>query len=84
MRHAASAALLAVVSIGCAVPASAQAIRCSAFLHNHDGTWRSFQEADLFGPNGIVHVQSGEILRATSNSPKGEIARALNDLCESH
>lgn len=64
------------------VPTLAQdGIRCSNFLHNRDGTWRSFSHADLFGPNGVVHVDEGDILNPSARSAKGDVARALNDVC---
>lgn len=66
-----------------APPALAQGLSCTGFLHGRDGSWRSLEDGPVFGPSGRVSMTAGEVLRPTDRTVKGEIARALNDLCES-
>ena len=61
-----------------------QAISCTAFLHNRDGSWRSLADQVVFGPSGRLRVAEDALLRPTDQTPLGEIARALNEICESH
>jgi hypothetical protein len=79
--------LLFLVCLVCGLAGKAaafQPISCSGFLHNHDGSWRSVDDNDVLGPSGPVHIGSGDKLWPAEQTPKGEIARALNSLCESY
>lgn len=75
--------LAVLVLASAAVSSPARAIRCSAFLHGRDGSWRSLEAGSVFGPNGRVQIGANDILRPTDRTAKGDVARALNDLCES-
>ena len=61
--------------------AQAQAIRCSAFLHNADGSWRSFEAATVVGSYGPVKVEAGEIFKRGAARDKADIAVILESLC---
>lgn len=82
-RFVCTIGLVAPLFIGGTSGASAQAVRCSAFLHNNDGSWRSFDHGLVIGPNGPVRLDTGDRLSSKDRSPKGDIARVLDDLCRS-
>lgn len=69
---------LALLPVG----ADAQAIRCSAFLHNRDGSWTSFFKGHVMGERGPIPVAVGERFTRRGRTAKSEIARALDALCQ--
>jgi len=62
-------------------PAAAQAVRCSAFLYNADGTWTSFIEGTLLGSYGPVLVHPGERFKLGASKSQDDVARILNAMC---
>ena len=70
-----------VVCLG-AVSASAQGTRCSAFLHERDGSWRSFTTDEMLLPEGPVPIHAGEHFSARDRGAKRFIARLLDAQCE--
>lgn len=71
----------AILVLFAGATASAQGIRCSAFLHQSDGSWRSFREGTVLGPRGPIAIETGERFSQGDRSAKGDIARALDGLC---
>ena len=66
------------------IRASAQALRCSTFLHNRDGSWTSFWDGVVFGSYGPVPIRTGERFRAgTGGRAKNDVARLLDQICAS-
>ena len=63
--------------------ADAQVVSCSKFLHNRDGSWSSFVEADVLGDYGIVHIHPGERFRRSGPRALADLARILDGMCES-
>lgn len=63
--------------------ATAQSIRCSAFLHERDGAWRSFFTGDVIGPRGPIAVTTGERFARGEGGGKGVVAGLLDRLCAS-
>ena len=60
----------------------AQTIRCSAFLLEHDGSWRSFEPGAVIGPRGeAIEVQSGQRFRRGRPSASDFLARVLDAQC---
>ena len=85
MTRAVGAALPVVVALAsllAASSASAQAIQCSTFLHNHDGSWTSFWNARVLGSYGPVSIHAGERFRLGDGRTKEDIVRILDGLCE--
>ena len=76
--------MLAAAVAACMLPgARAQGpIRCSAFLHNADGSWTSFDEATVLGSFGPVDVYPGEKFRRGTGKKQDDVARILDGLCE--
>ena len=65
-------------------PASAQALKCSTFLHNRDGSWTSFWDGVVFGSYGPVPIRTGERFRAgTGGRARNDVARLLDQICAS-
>ena len=62
--------------------ASAQGVRCSAFLHERDGSWRSFEPGIILIPGGPVRVTTGERFRRGRPSAKDYIAHLLDQTCQ--
>ena len=62
--------------------ASAQGVRCSAFLHERDGSWRSFEPGIILIPGGPVRVTIGERFRRGTPSAKDYIAHLLDQTCQ--
>jgi hypothetical protein len=82
-RRALGVAMLPLL-LAFTTPVAAQGLKCTAFMHTTDGGWRSLQDDPVIGPSGTIRIRPGEILHATDRDPHGELARALNDLCEGH
>ncbi len=83
-RHSGLAATLAALLVSsCAVPAQAQAIKCSAFLDEGGGSWRSFFTGEVIGLHGPIAVKTGERLRRGDGGGRGEVAALLDRLCGS-
>ena len=61
--------------------ADAQAVKCTAFLHNGDGSWRSFESAVVVGSRGPVKIEAGEILKRGGRRDRADIAEILDTLC---
>ena len=72
---------VALLLLGSSLNAQAQAIQCSAFLHNGDGSWRSFQTTTVIGSHGKVAIESGEIFKRNGPKEKADIATILDGLC---
>ncbi len=74
--------MLKVVSIAtgmvaaCA-PAHAQGTRCSAFLHQRDGSWRSFVDDEMLLPRGPMPIHAGQRFSRGSF-----VARLLDAQCQ--
>ncbi len=64
------------------LPASAQGVRCSAFLHERDGSWRSFEPGVILIPSGPVRIATGERFRHGAPSAKDYIAHLLDQACQ--
>lgn len=77
MTRAGLLALLVLVG----TPAAAQPIRCSAFLHEHDGSWRSFEDGTVLAPRGPVPVATGERFSLSGTPAQRDVARALDAFC---
>ena len=66
-----------------ASPAAAQSrLRCSAFLHEHDGSWRAFEPGIIFGPRGPIRVRTGQRFRHGAPSASAYVAGVLDALCQ--
>ena len=57
--------------------AQAQGTRCSAFLHEHDGGWRSFVDDEMLLPRGPVSIHAGQRFSRGSF-----VARLLDAQCQ--
>ena len=55
-----SAWIAAAVLLACLAPARAQGTRCSAFLLERDGSWRSFVNDEMLLPRGPMPIHKGE------------------------
>ncbi len=77
-----SFAVAAMLMACTSAPAAAQGVRCSAFLHERDGSWRSFESGVILLPRGPVRVATGERFRHGSPSAKDYIARLLDQTCQ--
>lgn len=76
-------AATAAVGLFASVPAGAQVpVRCSAFLHNHDGSWTSFVNATFLATRGPVPVRTGERISERGSPAQVDLARLLTRLCE--
>ena len=73
--------LIVIVSIGAVPAVHAQAIKCSAFLHVGDGSWRSFQKGTIIGSHGPVTIDAGETVKRTDTRDKADVAAILDGLC---
>jgi hypothetical protein len=80
-HHIAAIGLVAGLLTGTA-RASAQGVRCSAFLHERDGSWRSFEPGIILLPRGPVRVITGERFRRGAPSAKDYIAHLLDQDCQ--
>ena len=80
-RFASCAAILVLAQAS--VPACAQIISCSKFLHNRDGSWSSFVEADVLGNYGLVHVHPGERFSVGRSKVLRDLAQILDGMCRS-
>ena len=77
----ASATLAA--SMALAPPVAAQSrLRCSAFLHDRDGSWRAFEPGVIFGPRGPIRVRTGQLFRHGRPSASAYVAGVLDTLCQ--
>ena len=73
-------AFLSIITL--AGPAAAQSrLRCSAFLHERDGSWRAFEPGAIFGPRGPIPVHTGERFTHGRPSASDYVARVLDRLC---
>ncbi len=72
-----TASLLATSLIAAlATPALAQGTRCASFLHDRDGSWRSFVNDEMLLPLGPMPIHEGE------RFPRGSfVARLLDAQC---
>lgn len=59
-----------------------QPVRCSAFLHNHDGSWSSFVDATFLAVRGPVPVHPGERLSRRGSPAQADLAHLLDRICE--
>lgn len=56
--------------------AQAQGTRCTAFLHDRDGSWRSFVDDEMLLPRGPMPIHKGD------RFPRGSfVARLLDAQC---
>ena len=79
MRRSLFVIALAIASVS---PATAQGVRCSAFLHERDGSWRSFEPGAILGPDGdLIEVQTGQTFRHGPPTPRDFVARLLDARC---
>lgn len=61
MKSVLAASLLATSLIAVlATPAFAQGTRCASFLHDRDGSWRSFVNDEILLPHGPMPIHEGE------------------------
>ncbi len=81
MRLASFAALVLLTQM--AHSARAQVVSCSKFLHNRDGSWSSFVEADLLGRYGVVHIHPRERFTVGRSKVQSDLARILDGICRS-
>ena len=82
VRLSASLVCAAFLIIASAMCAEAQTVRCSAFLLEHDGSWRSFEPGAILGPNGdLIDVHTGQRFRRGRPSSSDFIARVLDARC---
>ncbi len=66
-----------------ASPAAAQSrLRCSAFLHDRDGSWRAFEPGVIFGPRGPIRVRTGQRFGHGAPSASAYVAGVLDTLCQ--
>ena len=61
--------------------AAAQGTRCSAFLHNRDGSWTSFTDDEMLLPRGPLPIHKGERFSRGAGGAKAFVARILDDQC---
>ncbi len=73
--------LLILSAAAAPVRAESGSLSCSGFIRQSDGLWRSLADDDILGPSGLVHVRAGERLSPADTSKKGDLARALQQLC---
>ena len=78
-----TASLAMIAALVAAAPAAAQSIKCSAFLNEGGGTWRSFFTGEVVGLHGPIAIKTGERLRRGDGGGKGEVAALLDRLCGS-
>lgn len=64
-----------------ATSVAAQGTRCSAFLHNRDGSWTSFVDDEMLLPRGPLPIHPGERFSRGSGGARGLVARILDDQC---
>ena len=84
MRQPVAAALAIVACAVLAAPVRAQALKCSTFLHNRDGSWTSFWDGVVRGSYGPVPIYTGERFRlGTGGRAKNDVARLLEQICAS-
>ena len=83
LAGAALAAVFTFATLSTTGPASAQAIQCSTFLHNRDGSWTSFWNARVLVSYGPIVIHAGERFRLGDGRAKDDIVRILDGLCES-
>ena len=57
--------------------AQAQGTHCAAFLHERDGSWRSFTNDEMLLPRGLLPIHEGERFRRGSF-----VARLLDAQCQ--
>ena len=70
--------VLALGAVGLAVSAArAQGTRCAAFLHERDGSWRSFVNDEMLLPRGPMPIHKGERFARGSF-----VARLLDAQCQ--
>ena len=68
---------LALGMASMAASACAQGTNCADFLHEHDGSWRSFTNDEMLLPRGPVPIHEGE------RFPRGSfVARLLDAQCQ--
>jgi hypothetical protein len=79
MRRWVMAALVIAMS---GASASAQGVRCSAFLHERGGAWRSFEPGAILGPRGPIPVRTGQRFQRGAPSGSDYIARVLDAQCQ--
>ncbi len=64
-------------TVAACAPAQAQGTNCAAFLHEHDGSWRSFTTDEMLLPRGPMPIHKGE------RFPRGSfVARLLDAQCQ--
>ena len=71
-----------IVIAASTLTASAQGVRCSAFLHERGGSWRSFEPGAILGPRGPIPVRTGQRFRRGAPSGSDYIARVLDAQCQ--
>ena len=73
---------VASIVAGSETIAMAQGVRCSAFLLEHDGSWRSFEPGAIIGPRGeAIEVETGQRFRRGRPSTEDFVARVLDARC---
>ncbi len=74
MRCVLAASLLATsLMAALATPTLAQGTRCASFLHDRDGSWRSFVNDEMLLPRGPMPIHEGE------RFPRGSFVAHLLD-----